>query len=92
MVGDFLMSISRKIKDKESGRGRVYIIKNRFGPDGLVHQCKMNAAIGDLHIAEKGSGEEFELKEEEENGRDHDNIIAERVGQFVKFNNTNNGK
>ena len=35
-VADFICSLSRTIKDKQSDKGRIFIAKNRNGPDGLV--------------------------------------------------------
>jgi replicative DNA helicase len=35
-VADFIFSLSRTIQDKQANKGRVYIAKNRNGPDGLV--------------------------------------------------------
>ena len=35
-VADFIFSLSRTPQDKQSNTGRVFIAKNRNGPDGLV--------------------------------------------------------
>ena len=35
-VADFICSISRTIKDKNANTGRMFIAKNRNGPDGLI--------------------------------------------------------
>ena len=35
-VADFIFSLSRTIQDKQANKGRVYVAKNRNGPDGLV--------------------------------------------------------
>ena len=45
MIADFVLSLSRKIEDKVANTGRVHIIKNRFGPDGLTFPTMMNTAI-----------------------------------------------
>ena len=38
MIGDFVISLSRKVTDKIAGTGRWYVIKNRFGPEiGRAH-------------------------------------------------------
>ena len=36
-VADFIFSLSRTIQDKQANTGRVFIAKNRNGPDGLVY-------------------------------------------------------
>ena len=35
-VADFIFSLSRTVQDKEANKGRLFIAKNRNGPDGLV--------------------------------------------------------
>jgi hypothetical protein len=35
-VADFIFSLSRTIEDKNANTGRVFVAKNRNGPDGLV--------------------------------------------------------
>ena len=36
-VSDFIFSLSRTIEDKQSNTGRIFVAKNRNGPDGLVY-------------------------------------------------------
>jgi hypothetical protein len=45
MIADFVLSLSRKIKDKLAGTGRFHVIKNRFGPDGINLPSKINTNI-----------------------------------------------
>jgi len=35
-VADFICSLSRTIQDKQANKGRIFIAKNRNGPDGLI--------------------------------------------------------
>ncbi len=35
-VADFICSLSRTIQDKQGNKGRMFIAKNRNGPDGLI--------------------------------------------------------
>jgi replicative DNA helicase len=35
-VADFIFSLSRTVQDKQANKGRLFIAKNRNGPDGLV--------------------------------------------------------
>ena len=35
-VADFIFTISRTIEDKNNNEGRIFIAKNRNGPDGIV--------------------------------------------------------
>lgn len=35
-VADFICSLSRTVQDKQANKGRLFIAKNRNGPDGLI--------------------------------------------------------
>jgi len=35
-VADFIFSLSRTVQDKTANKGRIFVAKNRNGPDGLV--------------------------------------------------------
>ena len=50
MIADFIMSLSRKRQDKVNGTGRIHIMKNRFGSDGMTYAAKINTANGDINI------------------------------------------
>jgi hypothetical protein len=62
MIADFVMSLSRKREDKIKGTGRVHVIKNRFGSDGMTYGAKINTANGNIEISEN----EFEEGMEEQ--------------------------
>ena len=61
MIGDFVVSLSRKKEDKVAGTGRVYIMKNRFGPDGVWYPCSFDASCGKIDIYEQNSVEGAEI-------------------------------
>jgi replicative DNA helicase len=50
MNADFIMSWSRKSKDKLNDTARAHIMKNRFGPDGITFPCKMNTNTGYIEV------------------------------------------
>lgn len=50
MNADFIMSLSRKAKDKINNTARVHIMKNRFGSDGLTFPSKMDTNTGTLDV------------------------------------------
>jgi replicative DNA helicase len=50
MTADFILSLSRKIEDKLANTARWFVIKNRYGPDGLTFPSKMDASIGRIEI------------------------------------------
>lgn len=43
-VADFICSVSRTIEDKASNSGRIFVAKNRNGPDGLVYPIFMDTS------------------------------------------------
>ena len=43
-VADFIFSLSRSIEHRASNGGRMFIAKNRNGPDGLVYPIYMDTA------------------------------------------------
>ena len=49
-VADFIFSLSRTIQHKETNTGRVFIAKNRNGPDGLVYPIFMDTASVKIKI------------------------------------------
>lgn len=55
MIADFVMSFSRTLNDKQTNTGRVHIIKNRFGPDGMTFPAKMNVLEGVLEMYDENS-------------------------------------
>ena len=43
-VADFIFTVSRTIDDKTTNSGRIFIAKNRIGPDGMVHPIFMDTS------------------------------------------------
>ena len=52
MTADFVMSISRKVEDKIANTGRVHVIKNRFGIDGITFPAEINTNTGNIQVYE----------------------------------------
>ena len=50
MIADFAMSLSRKRQDKVNGTGRIHVIKNRFGQDGMTYAAMINTSNGNIVI------------------------------------------
>lgn len=60
MIADFAMSLSRKRQDKVNGTGRIHIMKNRYGGDGMTYSAKINTKNGNIEIsANEMSEDEF---------------------------------
>lgn len=67
-TADFIMSVSRKTKDKLSKTGRIHIVKNRFGPDGLTFPAKIDTYHGIMDIYAENSADGIMATKESKNG------------------------
>jgi hypothetical protein len=68
MNADFIMSLSRKSKDKLSNTARMHVMKNRFGQDGITFPCKMDTNRGVLEIYAASSSDGIIASKESKNG------------------------
>jgi replicative DNA helicase len=50
MITDLSMSLSRKKEDKVNGTGRLHVMKNRYGMDGLTFQVEVNTSNGHISV------------------------------------------
>jgi replicative DNA helicase len=50
MIADFALSLSRMKKDKVTNGGRIHVMKNRFGMDGMTYKVNMNTATGHTEL------------------------------------------
>jgi replicative DNA helicase len=67
-TADFIMSVSRKTKDKLSKTGRIHIVKNRFGPDGLTFPAKIDTYHGIMDVFAENSIDGQMATKESKNG------------------------
>lgn len=68
MNADFIMSVSRKSKDKLNNTARFHIMKNRFGPDGITFPSKMDTNKGIIEVYEASSANGIMAAKESANG------------------------
>tara|TARA_B100001123_G_scaffold74689_5_gene84320 strand:+ start:48265 stop:49656 length:1392 start_codon:yes stop_codon:yes gene_type:complete len=52
-VADFIFSVSRTIEDKQNNQGKIFIAKNRNGPDGMVYNIFMDTSNVKIKILPK---------------------------------------
>ena len=52
-VADFIFTISRTIKDKSADTGRIFIAKNRNGPDGIIYPISMKTSNVSFEVYRK---------------------------------------
>ena len=51
-IADFIFSISRTIENKNNNTGRMFIAKNRNGPDGLIYPLFMDTSRVKIKVLE----------------------------------------
>ena len=68
MTADFIMSVSRKAKDKLNNTARFHVMKNRFGADGLTFPAKMDTMVGQIDVFEPQSADGIVATKEAANG------------------------
>ena len=81
-VSDFIFSVSRTKEDKLANTGRIFIAKNRNGPDGLVFPIFMdtsNVSIKVLQPSEEDDLVEVDARKQKEN-------LIEKYKKFKKNN------
>jgi replicative DNA helicase len=53
MIGDIIISVARRKKDKVKGTGKWHIMKNRYGADGLTFNSTIDTSNGKIVIDEQ---------------------------------------
>jgi replicative DNA helicase len=56
-VADFIFSVSRTIEDKQKNEGKLFIAKNRNGPDGIVFPIHMDTSCVKINVIQKSSAQ-----------------------------------
>jgi len=83
MTADFVMSLSRKIEDKIANTGRVHVIKNRFGQDGMTYPLTMNTSIGKLDVYDSASSNGQAEQKKQDNGNEYTRkLLAQKYESF----------
>ena len=52
-VADFIFSLSRTVQDKQANKGRLFVAKNRNGPDGLVFDAFVDWSTVSIKILDR---------------------------------------
>jgi len=80
MVADLCLSLSRQKEDKVLGTGRVHVMKNRYGQDGMTYNVTMDTNNG--HIEFQGKAD---LSEElGPNGEDNFSISQAKLTKLFE--------
>ena len=57
-VADFIFSLSRTVQDKQANKGRIFVAKNRNGPDGLVFDAHVDWSDVTIQILDRDEAAE----------------------------------
>ena len=55
-VADFIFSVSRTIEDKQNNQGKIFIAKNRNGPDGMIYNIFMDPSSAKIRVMPPNTG------------------------------------
>ena len=78
-VSDFIFTVSRTMEDKNANTGRVYIAKNRNGPDGLVYPIYMDTSNVKIRVLPPSDEDAEELT-----AKSQSDILKEKYKKFKK--------
>lgn len=86
MTADFILSVARRIEDKEANTARWHVVKNRYGRDAVTFPSKMDSSIGKIEIFSAESVDGKEIKKDMKNNNE---ITRARLAtQYTHFENT----
>ena len=74
----FIMSVSRKTKDKLSNTGRIHIVKNRFGPDGMTFPAKIDTFHGIMDVFAANSADGVIATKDSKNGENLEKKLSHK--------------
>jgi predicted ATP-dependent serine protease len=87
MITDLSLSLSRKKEDKVNGTGRLHIMKNRYGMDGLTFQVDVNTSNGHISIGDHYDEEADTVAPKKQQSNDFDNLDIKMLSnRFFELN------
>jgi replicative DNA helicase len=81
-VSDFIFTMSRTIKDKASNEGRMFIAKNRNGPDGIVFPIFMDTKNVKIKVLQESTESASEIIAN--SSRQQEQSLKEKYRAFKK--------
>ncbi len=82
-VADFIISLSRTIKDRNCNFGRIFVAKNRNGPDAIIYSVFMDTGTVCIKVLEQEDVERIQ-KDEQKKKSKSDMSNARKVYQSMK--------
>ena len=84
-VADFIFSVSRTVQDKTTNSGRVFIAKNRNGPDGIEFPIKMDTSSVYIEVLDQ---EDDEIRSIVKTAAEQKKSLEERYKKFKERERT----
>jgi|TARA_X000001388_G_scaffold74360_4_gene67276 hypothetical protein len=88
-VADFIFTVSRTVEDKNTNTGRIFIAKNRNGPDGLVYPIFMDTSNVKIKVLNKSSESVNDIIQK--SSAERLSNLKEKYQAFKKEGGKNNG-
>ena len=82
-VADFIISLSRTIKDRSCNFGRLFVAKNRNGPDAIIYSVFMDTGTVTIKVLEQEDVLKIQ-KRDQENKNKLDMSAARKVYEEMK--------
>ena len=82
-VADFIISLSRTIKDRNCNIGRLFVAKNRNGPDAIIYSVFMDTGTVTIKVLEQEDVVKIQAEEQAKKERS-DMSSARKVYQQMK--------
>lgn len=87
MITDICMSLSRKKEDKVNGTGRLHIMKNRYGGDGMTFEAEVDTSNGKIVVGDIYDDEADTVPAKSKNSNDFDNVDKKMLSnKFFELN------
>jgi len=84
-VADFIFTVSRTIRDKNTNEGRIYVAKNRNGPDGIVFPIFMDTSNVKIKVLSESTETATEIMENAVKRQEKD--LKKKYSEFRKEKN-----
>ena len=88
-VADFIFSISRTIEDKAVNGGRIFIAKNRNGPDGIVYPIFMDTSNVSIKVLPPATEETLNASQAP-SSKEQSQHLFDKYKKFKKKGRTKN--
>ena len=81
-VADFIFTVSRTIEDKNTNQGRIFVAKNRNGPDGLVYPIFMDTSNVKIKVLPQSNESVSDIMEK--SSRERLDNLKQKYANFKK--------